>query len=340
MSLKGAQRLSASQRSACRRRPPRGSPNRVLNAFRHHRVRHDPCPAPLRSSGCAQRLSASQRSAFDAATPVARVLDVLNAFRHHRGRHVRWAGRRAFTECSTPFGITESAWQTFRHGVVLELRCSTPFGITEVGIGNGERSSGRAALMLNAFRHHRGRHRNAAMIPDDRGKEVLNAFRHHRGRHPFPIFSASFRSQCSTPFGITEVGIFIAHRSYRPFSMCAQRLSASQRSACAPEQNDAPEFLAQRLSASQRSAYPDESQDAPAMQQVLNAFRHHRGRHPAHITRVSLQRLTVLNAFRHHRGGHPTGFRRTVDRGRCSTPFGITEVGMIRQRLAKKAVGD
>jgi len=39
----------------------------------------------------------------------------------------------------------------------------------------------------------------------------------------------------------------------------------------------------------------------------------------------------VLNAFRHHRGGHRLGFGGLIRVSRCSTPFGITEVGIGAQ---------
>ena len=40
----------------------------------------------------------------------------------------------------------------------------------------------------------------------------------------------------------------------------------------------------------------------------------------------------VLNAFRHHRGGHDAAAeRRLVAQVQCSTPFGITEVGIPSQ---------
>ena len=37
-------------------------------------------------------------------------------------------------------------------------------------------------VVLNAFRHHRGRHTEIAQFVR-RDAVVLNAFRHHRGRH-------------------------------------------------------------------------------------------------------------------------------------------------------------
>ena len=178
--------------------------------------------------------------------------------------------------------------------------------------------------VLNAFRHHRGRHPPHPSA-HSRLRYVLNAFRHHRGRHPAGPPGWPCRRTCSTPFGITEVGttgwdddgtggtgaqrLSASQRSARGRVVkkerprpCAQRLSASQRSAQyirGPASR--PAVRAQRLSASQRSALPHRARRGDLVR-VLNAFRHHRGRH----SRVA----KILPAF-----------------ALCSTPFGITEVG-------------
>ena len=140
--------------------------------------------------------------------------------------------------CSTPFGITEVG---IRIGAIQLLNarvCSTPFGITEVGIRWSRRRAAdlsRYAMVLNAFRHHRGGHRPARMRRRSGSDTpcVLNAFRHHRGGHQRsrscePVALAV----CSTPFGITEVGIADRHQVVRDRRRRAQRLSASQRWAC------------------------------------------------------------------------------------------------------------
>ena len=108
----------------------------------------------------------------------------------------------------------------------------------------------------------------------DYPRGVLNAFRHDNGRHNWA--------------------------NSQEYGTCAQRLSASQRSA-------------RRIA---RHA---------ASQGVLNAFRHHRVGMILDQP-VRLQNGDVLNAFRHHRVRHvlPRPFRQY----RCSTPFGITEFGM------------
>ena len=157
----------------------------VLNAFRHHRGRHNAnvshcaswvvCSTPFgitevgtgsnsrrtRPHSGAQRLSASQRSA----------------------RPISNASAPSSIMCSTPFGITEVG--TFRVAVDqgVAVGCSTPFGITEVGTPP------------------------PASSPDQDG--VLNAFRHHRGRHDNRLSARLGCDSCSTPFGITEVGTLL-----------------------------------------------------------------------------------------------------------------------------------
>ena len=185
--------------------------------------------------------------------------------------------------------------------------------------------------MLNAFRHHRGRHHVSAPCVSASCTDVLNAFRHHRGRHlrhrchgsapriGAQRLSASQRwacarashadsgphDVCSTPFGITEVGTLAARRECVTRMAGAQRLSASQRSALRHANGDCPARRrgAQRLSASQRSARG----------LVTSA------RWPFHgAQRLSASQRSARRPARQFRSYEI----------RCSTPFGITEVGI------------
>ncbi len=183
---------------------------------------------------------------------------------------------------------------------------------------------------------------------------MLNAFRHHRGRHLGGENGLQVGQECSTPFGITEVG------TPRPASGRASSLGGVVLNAfrhhrgrhTRPSMSSTTRaYGAQRLSASQRSA-PAGRRPHYQVQLVLNAFRHHRGRHDTSATErreryQSAQRLSasqrsarrfvgilerrfesVLNAFRHHRGRHGTAWAGVgADYLGCSTPFGITEVG-------------
>ena len=225
--------------------------------------------------------------------------------------------------CSTPFGITEVGTRYLAAVLASLTVCSTPFGITEVGTlwppprapltASAQRlsASQRSALnrhrrrvsrksVLNAFRHHRGRHcirrRNLATH-----NPVLNAFRHHRGRHLQGVATATGKPMCSTPFGITEVGTRPGQLLRPAHPACSTPFGIT-------------EVGTRRTGRHGRTG------------RVLNAFRHHRGRH-GHLNAGRETESRVLNAFRHHRGRHPSAWPCSTTSLRCSTPFGITEVG-------------
>ncbi len=280
-----AQRLSASQRSARRsRRAARSrdrSAQRLSASQRSARRSRD---VRLAATAGAQRLSASQRSAQRIPlTRIASPTSVLNAFRHHRGRHA--------AACMRTVSTAHRVLNAFRH---------------HRGRHSADRHADRGMPLsvLNAFRHHRGRHiqadaqRSSSRIGAQRlsasqrsarrgaggsssSGDVLNAFRHHRGRHSCRQDAVKARdSMCSTPFGITEVGTQFRDAPTNGPDERAQRLSASQRSARRHGSiSSSVRICAQRLSASQRSA-PGRAARRPAVRRrVLNAFRHHRGRH-------------------------------------------------------------
>ena len=183
--------------------------------------------------------------------------------------------------------------------------------------------------MLNAFRHHRGRHRTNPC--DLRGlPRVLNAFRHHRGRHMPPPFGTGRCWKCSTPFGITEVGTPRDRPTLVSARQCSTPFGITEVGTLIMPMKSRTWNRAQRLSASQRSA---RQQGACRRREarVLNAFRHHRGRHTCDGLENPGGRL-VLNAFRHHRGRHEATSIRYPCGCMCSTPFGITEVGTARAR--------
>ena len=162
-------------------------------------------------------------------------------------------------------------------GPTLHLECSTPFGITEVGTRNPP-----PMPLLATCAQRLSASQRSALGPAGGSfawPAVLNAFRHHRGRHTVTNAGFPTAMTCSTPFGITEVGTLLPPPKAWD-AAGAQRLSASQRSAPAKSglQFQAA-ACAQRLSASQRSAQADE-RSRVGLGGVLNAFRHHRGRHP------------------------------------------------------------
>jgi len=248
---------------------------------------------------------------------------VLNAFRHHRG------GRNANDHVAGP-----------------RQACSTPFGITEVG-GTCSSSYQRwvsSAQRLSASQRWAGGHPFSGPLPYS-GAQRLSASQRWAARRFAPCLTAS---ECSTPFGITEVGgcsshqpepiqqvlnAFRHHRGGRraeriSWSWAATVLNAFRhhRGGRAPSRKRAQGVsCAQRLSASQRWAGP-RALGLSVEVDVLNAFRHHRGgRYDVWLRGVV--RVHVLNAFRHHRGGRDLTVWGTATNRMCSTPFGITEVG-------------
>ena len=162
----------------------------VLNAFRHHWIRHKTAGSRRARRSCAQRLSAS----LDSARGYNRQPDgpqlVLNAFRHHWIRHrVSMSSGSRRRECSTPFGITGFGTGTVSGYCSSSAVCSTPFGITGFGTQHWLKvpvspvaSAQRLSASLDSAPYRPCR-------PPDRSI-VLNAFRHHWIRH-WPTACAS-----------------------------------------------------------------------------------------------------------------------------------------------------
>ena len=208
--------------------------------------------------------------------------------------------------------------------------------------------------VLNAFRHHRGGHQYKGE-PYRWSMAVLNAFRHHRGGHAGLPRTHPRGQECSTPFGITEVGICVFHLKYPAIldvlnAFRHHRGGHSSRSDHR-ERDHSPTcstpfgitevgivllvvmrmdaYCAQRLSASQRWALSAALCRASFLPACSTPFG---------ITEVGIfydrRELSgldpVLNAFRHHRGGHNRDVAGSTPAPRqsCSTPFGITEVGI------------
>ena len=171
--------------------------------------------------------------------------------------------------------------------------------------------------MLNAFRHHRGRHAFTVRYDPASG---YGAQRLSASQRSAPLISASAGRlrlrMCSTPFGITEVGTAV-HSVVELSRASAQRLSASQRSARwhrGPADAGRP-CGAQRLSASQRSAQHATANGASSATCST----------PFGITEVGTLQVPASRCER----------RSTM----CSTPFGITEVGTIRTVHAIESTG-
>ena len=174
----GAQRLSASLRSTPGGGRTRYTSSGVLNAFRHHCVRHFCLSRALAVSlMCSTPFGIT---AFDTTGLAARRSSRLRAQRLSASlRSTRQVpvGGLIVLRCSTPFGIT--AFDTYKGKMFRQdsKLCSTPFGIT--------------AFDTN---HRR---------PEQLRPRVLNAFRHHCVRHTATSSATGTGTLCSTPFGIT-----------------------------------------------------------------------------------------------------------------------------------------
>ena len=89
-------------------------------------------------------------------------------------------------------------------------------------------------------------------------RAVLNAFRHHRGGHDPAGWVMSLRTGCSTPFGITEVGMFPTSTAWIACDACSTPFGITEVG-----------IPAQR--------------GTTGGQRVLIAFRHHRGGHTVEL---------------------------------------------------------
>ena len=139
----------------------------VLNAFRHHGGRHATIPDGIGwpRDRCSTPFGITEGVTRPGRAPLARRTLVLNAFRHHGGRHAESNGTdRPFILCSTPFGITEGVTSCSLTGRGVPEPCSTPFGITEGVTGGGGMRIVLALVVLNAFRHHGGRHASQSSV--------------------------------------------------------------------------------------------------------------------------------------------------------------------------------
>ena len=197
-------------------------------------------------------------------------------------------------------------------GASSAVVCSTPCGITEVGTRPRRRPRSTVADVLNALRHHGVGTSATAAWRLGRDRVCSTPCGITGGRHPArrPVDAAS-AIVCSTPCGITGGRHQRRQGDSRLAASCAQRLAASQRSAHGTSSGARPQqSRAQRLAASRSSALELRSADSHWPARVLNALRHHGGRHRA--------RRYGPSAMPHV----------------CSTPCGITEFGTHRDRTA------
>ena len=277
---------------------------RVLNALRHHGGGHSPraarsiaaaaCSTPYgitaevtswrssRTTGRrpgAQRLTASRRRSPCGGSRSGEPARVLNALRHHGGGHggglVWFASARNVLNALRHHGGG--------HGEVFAEqgnrdKCSTPYGITaEVTSGSAEENPCRSKCSTP--------YGITAEVTANNNKSTA------QGR------------MCSTPYGITAEVTLRGAVASAPPARGAQRLTASRRrshtSLRRPNQRS---VGAQRLTASRRRSRGSRLR-LRALDDVLNALRHHGGGHSSPGGATEEER-DVLNALRHHGGGH------------------------------------
>ncbi len=239
-------------------RPLRVLGQLVLNALRHHCGRHGLISGAQPALTRAQRLAASLRSA-----PVPPV-------------EATWTRRRAqrlAASLRSALGLAERLAGVLPVLNALRHHCGRHEQIPD------DRSCGFE--VLNALRHHCGRHRTQAARKKDReraqrlaaslrsalgtgsgcstGSGVLNALRHHCGRHTYMLGDEARVNACSTPCGITAVG------TQHDGVITADHLQCSTPCGITAVGTRQPCLIG--------------AQERPRGR-VLNALRHHCGRHP------------------------------------------------------------
>ena len=210
--------------------------------------------------------------------------------------------------------------------VTTPARCSTPFGIREVGTPESKANRTSPSLVLNAFRHQRGGHPGVQPHRPDQD-DVLNAFRHQRGGHKAFKLAPAGAKMCSTPFGIREVG---TRRNAAHAHLDADVLNAFRHQRGGHVDNVF--FQIQGVLCSTPFGIREVGTGLCGRRttdryRVLNAFRHQRGGHPtirakASTNAASAQRLSASERWAPERLDHDL-----APGDRCSTPFGIREVG-------------
>ncbi len=188
-------------------------------------------------------------------------LNVLNAFRHHRGGHAALPRRPA------PPAWVLNAFRHHRGGhsksrlrVGTMVLCAQRLSASQRWASRQRGGQSTCAPVLNAFRHHRGGHQQPARprLKFDSAQRLSASQRWASGDLPLTRQGRA----CSTPFGITEVGIAVA-RAFQPGCQaeCSTPFGITE--------------VGIRLT----------RRESRAAKYVLNAFRHHRGGHL--ITRLA-----------------------------------------------------
>ena len=237
---------------------------------------------------------------------------VLNAFRHHRGRH-RTAGVRTTASAGAQRLSASPRW-------------SHP-------ASSARRFDESSAQRLSASPKW------CTAIADRRWRcrqRVLNAFRHHRSGHGFAGRRVrSAMSECSTPFGITEVVTAAIPRSWTsdvrcstPFGITEAALRRYDLAAAADCLCSTP-FGITEVGTTRSERRPRD------LRRVLNAFRHHRSGHTGTTACRSGVGLCAQRLSASQRSAPCARSSDSALERMCSTPFGITEVGITSARVGQ-----
>ncbi len=206
----------------------------VLNALRHHRGRHkSETESRFRDGRCSTpcgitEVGTSKRCRFAAWRDVLNALrhhrgrhptgvtaqadgqDVLNALRHHRGRHSTRPRRETATRCAQRLAASQRSALSRHRFLSFSLRCAQRLAASQRSAPTTAESEIYGRAVLNALRHHRGRH--LGLEPFDHRGELCST---PCGITEVGTSSRSTRlaelRRCSTPCGITEVGT-LAHQ--------------------------------------------------------------------------------------------------------------------------------
>ena len=257
---------------------------------------------------------------------------MLNAFRHQSGSHtVHQTSIGRALECSTPSGIKAVLTPESVGGPDPKFyECSTPSGIKAVlTCGSGSETTGNTcAQRLPASKRFSRGHLTRRPTSRSTSAQRLPASK----RFSRVLLPDSHRiCLCSTPSGIKAVLTSNCGRLPIP-PPGAQRLPASKRfSRLRTSPTNTRSDSAQRLPASKRFSRGAVGQRF-ARQDVLNAFRHQSGSHPASrtSTQVAIRQCSTPSGIKAVLTALSQDRTRTVPG--CSTPSGIKAVLTDRPR--------
>ena len=260
---------------------------------------------------------------------------MLNALRHHRGRHVQL--ERHAAHCSRRAQRLAASQRSARTSSTDRLprtpTCSTPCGITEVGTFS-VRIAGMAVVqsVLNALRHHRGRHDRSPACSRRRPCCAQRLAASQRSARLSPRWSLTALLGCSTPCGITEVGTGhgLTPRAVHS-AMCSTPCGITEVGTIGAAAAQRRRFMC---------STPCGITEVGTRWRPRPIAPMHGCSTPCGITEVGTQLDRAVDAdasrcaqrLAASRGWHISILEPACAVARCSTPCGITEVGTLNER--------